>query len=86
MRHMRCDRRGDRVEVPGLEESRSMTELLRAIAAGSQASSSAVEQIDVTIARKVEAVAIAANEGASRAGEKIKPADGAAQQSMAGAG
>jgi hypothetical protein len=62
-----------------------MTELLRAIAAGNQASSSAVEQIDVTIAREVEAVAIAANEDAGRAGE-IKTADGAAQQSMAGAG
>jgi hypothetical protein len=84
--HVRCDRRSDRVEVPGLEESGSMTELLRAIAAGNQASSSAVEQIDVTIAREVEAVAIAANQGAGGAGEKIKTADGAAQQSMAGAG
>ena len=85
VRHMRCDRRSDGVEVPGLEESRSMTELLRAIAAGNQAASSAVEQIDVTIARKVEAVAIAANQDAACAGE-IKTADGAAQQSMAGAG
>ncbi|HEX9521410.1 MAG TPA: hypothetical protein VF949_00485 [Reyranella sp.] len=63
-----------------------MTELLRAIAAGNQASSSAVEQADVTIAREIEAVAVAANEGADPAGEKIKTADGAAQQSMAGAG
>jgi len=62
-----------------------MTELLHAIAAGSQASAPAVEQIDMTIARKVEAVAIAANQDASHAGE-IKTADGAAQQSMAGAG
>jgi hypothetical protein len=62
-----------------------MTELLRAIAAGDQASSSAVEQIDVTIACEVEAVAIAANEDTGRAGE-IKTAERAAQQSMAGAG
>ena len=71
--------------MSGFEESRSVVELLRAIAAGDQASSSAVEQIDVTIACEVEAVAIAANEDAGRAGE-IKTADGTAQQSMAGAG
>jgi hypothetical protein len=64
-RQVRCDRRSDRVEVPGREESRSMTELLRAVAAGSQPSSPAVEQIDVTVARKVEAVAIAANQEAA---------------------
>jgi hypothetical protein len=51
--------------VPGREESRSMTELLRAVAAGSQPSSPAVEQIDVTVARKVEAVAIAASQEAA---------------------
>jgi hypothetical protein len=62
-----------------------MTELLRAIAAGRQASSPAVEQAYIAVARQVEAVAIAANEAAGRAGE-IKTADGAAQQSMAGAG
>ena len=62
-----------------------MTELFCAIAAGSQASSPPVEQAYITVARQVEAVAIAANEAAGRAG-KIKTADGAAQQSMAGAG
>jgi hypothetical protein len=84
-RHMRCDGSSDRIEVPGLEKSRSMVELLRAIAAGDQAAATAVEQIDVPIAREVEAVPIAANEKAGRADE-IKTADGAAQQSMAGAG
>ena len=83
--HVRCDRRTDRVEVSGFEESRSVVELLRAIAAGHQAASAAVEQIDVTIARKIEAVAITANQEAG-CGCEVKMADGAAQQCMAGAG
>jgi hypothetical protein len=84
-RHVCCDRRTDRVEVSGFEESRSVVELLRAIAAGHLAASAAVEQIDVTIARKIEAVAIAANQEAG-CGCEVKMADGAAQQCMAGAG
>ena len=62
-----------------------MIELLRAVTAGNQASPAAVEQIDIAVARKVEAVAIAANQAAGR-GREIKTADRAAQQSMAGAG
>jgi hypothetical protein len=81
---VRCDRHTDTVEVSGFEESRSVVELLRAIAAGHQAAA-AVEQIDVTIARKIEAVAIAANQEAG-CGCEVKMADGAAQQCMAGAG
>ena len=79
------DRRGERVEVPGLEKCRSMVELLGAVAARHRAARPAIEQVDVALAREVEAVAVAANQGAGGAGE-IKTADGAAQQSMAGAG
>jgi hypothetical protein len=84
-RHMLRDRPGDGVEMAGVEEGRSMVELLGAIAAGDQAAAPAVEQIDVSVARDVEAVAIAAGEAARIAG-KIKTADGTAQQSMAGTG
>jgi hypothetical protein len=80
---MAGDRRRDSVEIPSSKECCAVSKLLGRIAAGSRAPPYIAEQIDVALAGKIEAMAIAADERARRGGQ-LQPATRAAQQPVAG--
>ena len=63
------DRRRERVEMPRVEEFRSMPKLRRAIAPRSRAASPTRSEIDVALAGEIETVPVSADEHACRSDE-----------------
>jgi hypothetical protein len=62
------DRRRDDIEMVCIKECRAVPQLRQAVAADRSSSSHTAQEIDVTLAGKVEAMVIAADERARRGG------------------
>src|SRR5438067_13872417 len=81
--HLLCDCRRDGIEMAGIEERRAVPQLRRVAPALSRMTAPpALQEVDVAVAREVEAVAVAADERICRKAQ-LKPANRAAQQPMA---
>lgn len=68
LKHVFSNRRRDGVEMARAKECRAVTQLRRTVATRSRTASSTAQEIDIALAGAIEAMAIAADERASRNG------------------